>query len=732
MKWGESAIREPTLSVAGSLLVFLVAALSAQDSTFLLSTTDPAYRTPAFIGNGAFSLVTTPLGTASAPSFAAGLYDHAPGDVPRIAALPAWNAIDVFDGRSWLDQTTPDTSTLRNYRQTLDLQDGILETRYDWVDGDRRTSVSIDAFVSRANPDLAVVKLTLVPHFGGVVGVAFPLRPQPAPRRLALARLTKTDPAWDLARVWYPGHVVVTERRAVTAPPDPLGPGGGTLSLAGRTEGRGTPVALAAQVFWPAGERANAVRRLVTDSGVALEGWFEASEQLPLTVYKYVAVVSGPDVARSRARAEAESREAALTGYDVLRAAHEVAWHRLWETDVQVTGDPELQRVIHAMLFYLLASLGEGSDLSVPPMGLSSAGYYGHVFWDADTWMFPALAVLHPALARSMVGFRARVLPAAQRNARSHGYRGAMYPWESDERGEETTPRFAWQNALYENHVTGDVALAQWQYYLATGDSAWLGRVGYPVIKETADFWVSRASYDRARDRYDIRHIVSVNEGLIGIGNDTYTNAVARENLEIAAAASEKLGRAPDPRWARVAERLFIPYDSAGAFHPTYEGAPPESRGSVVPLLTFPLELPMSDTAQRHDLADAVRLLLAQGGGAMMGTTLYPIIAAQLGDSALVDSLLPLTYRGHLRPPFDVLAETPRNDAVNFLTGAGGFLQQVVFGYAGLRLREDGVRPVYRPLLPARLTRLVLRNISSHGRRYDIVVERDSVRFVPK
>jgi protein-glucosylgalactosylhydroxylysine glucosidase len=340
--------------------------------------------------------------------------------------------------------------------------------------------------------------------------------------------------------------------------------------------------------------------------------------------------------------------------------------------------------------------------------------------------------VLHPALARSMVGFRARVLPAAQRNARSHGYRGAMYPWESDERGEETTPRFAWQNALYENHVTGDVALAQWQYYLATGDSAWLGRVGYPVIKETADFWVSRASYDRARDRYDIRHIVSVNEGLIGIGNDTYTNAVARENLEIAAAASEKLGRAPDPRWARVAERLFIPYDSAGAFHPTYEGAPPESRGSVVPLLTFPLELPMSDTAQRHDLADAVRLLLAQGGGAMMGTTLYPIIAAQLGDSALVDSLLPLTYRGHLRPPFDVLAETPRNDAVNFLTGAGGFLQQVVFGYAGLRLREDGVRPVYRPLLPARLTRLVLRNISSHGRRYDIVVERDSVRFVPK
>src|SRR5260370_35290289 len=105
-------------------------------------------------------------------------------------------------------------------------------------------------------------------------------------------------------------------------------------------------------------------------------------------------------------------------------------------------------------------------------MGLSSAGYYGHVFWDADTWMFPALAVLHPALARSMVGFRARMLPAAQRNARSHGYRGAMDPWESDERGEETPPRFAWQNALYENHVPGGAAPPQCADYAAHGSSA--------------------------------------------------------------------------------------------------------------------------------------------------------------------------------------------------------------------------------------------------------------------
>ena len=53
-------------------------------STFILTTADPRYRTPAFIGNGSFSLVSSPLGTAPALSFAAGVYDHASGDVPRI------------------------------------------------------------------------------------------------------------------------------------------------------------------------------------------------------------------------------------------------------------------------------------------------------------------------------------------------------------------------------------------------------------------------------------------------------------------------------------------------------------------------------------------------------------------------------------------------------------------------------------------------------------------------
>ena len=115
----------------------------------------------------------------------------------------------------------------------------------------------------------------------------------------------------------------------------------------------------------------------------------------------------------------------------------------------------------------------------------------------------------------------------------------------------------------------------------------------------------------------------------------------------------------------------------------------------------------------------------------MMGSTLLSVDAAELGDRALLDSLLPHSYQGHLRGPFMMLSETPTNDAVNFVTGAGGFLQQVIYGYTGLRLGEGGLEPAFAPLLPSRISRLTLRNVYSRGRRYDIVVDSAGRRISP-
>ncbi len=97
----------------------------------------------------------------------------------------------------------------------------------------------------------------------------------------------------------------------------------------------------------------------------------------------------------------------------------------------------------------------------------------------------------------------------------------------------------------------------------------------------------------------------------------------------------------------------------------------------------------------------------------------------------MLDSLLPHSYQSHLKGRFLMLSETPTNDAVNFVTGAGGFLQQVIFGWTGLRLGEHGLEPAFPPLLPSHITRLALRNIQVRGRRYDVVIDSTGRRMIP-
>jgi trehalose/maltose hydrolase-like predicted phosphorylase len=714
---------------------------AAPDSGFLLTTTDPARLPSPFLGNGRLSLMVPALGLGESNSFLAGVYEQAPGDVPRIAAVPVWNAIAVFDGDRWLEATRlpdsavhgnrwveaipPPASSLPGYRQVVDMRSGTARTKYDWVNGRRRTGVRVEAFVSRADPHLAALRLELTPQQQGRMRVRFALAGRKAPRRLALGRLRRVEPGWGHADLWYPGHMIVRSRAA--AP----GPGGGRLAMTSNPEGRTTTVAQAAALSWPADLPGVTARAVASGDSALLEVAFDATVGKSYSFSQLVSVMSSRDGSGPLAQTIRDVDSSAARGYDSLAADNARAWRRRWETDIEIDGDPTLQRVVRSMLFYLLCSADSGTALGIPPMGLSSGGYYGHIFWDSDTWMFPSLLLTHPDIAHSMVAFRGRTLRAARDRARANGYRGAMYPWEADERGQETTPRFAAQNASSEIHVTGDVALAQWQYYLATGDSTWLANEGFPVIRETAEFWVSRSVYDSAGDRYHIKNVVSVAEGLIGVTDDAYTNAVARLNLQIAAAAAKRLGKAVDPRWIRRASKLHLPYDSASQFFRTYEGAPDSTLGDVTPLLSYPLGVPMSARAKRAQLEQAARKLLAQGPGAMMGSTLLSVDAAELGDRAMIDSLLPHSYQGHLKGPFLMLSETPTNDAVNFVTGAGGFLQQVIYGYTGLRLGERGLEPAFPPVLPSHITRLVLRNLHARGERFDVVVNASGRRIVP-
>jgi trehalose/maltose hydrolase-like predicted phosphorylase len=113
---------------------------------------------------------------------------------------------------------------------------------------------------------------------------------------------------------------------------------------------------------------------------------------------------------------------AKLEGRERLLQFHEKAWDSLWKSDIVIEGDPQSQQDVHSMLYHLYSFVREGTAYSPSPMGLSGLGYNGHVFWDAELWMYPALLAMQPQLAKSMIEYRFQRLEAAKRNAFSLGF----------------------------------------------------------------------------------------------------------------------------------------------------------------------------------------------------------------------------------------------------------------------------------------------------------------------
>ncbi|MFZ9045048.1 MAG: glycosyl hydrolase family 95 catalytic domain-containing protein, partial [Cyclobacteriaceae bacterium] len=242
-----------------------------------------------------------------------------------------------------------------------------------------------------------------------------------------------------------------------------------------------------------------------------------------LTFNVYGTVCTSAHFSDPQNEAERLTLYAFLEGAERNIKRHEDAWEQLWETgDIIVEGQEKITQDIRFALYHLYSFSRAGTSYSMSPMGLSGLGYNGHVFWDTELWMYPPLLMLQPEIARSLLDYRFERLEAAKRNAFAHGYKGAMFPWESDQEGQEATPIWA-LTGPFEHHITGDVGWAYWKYYQVTKDKEWLGEKGYPVMKEVADFWVSR-SEPNEDGTLSIINVVGADEYAEGVDDNAFTN----------------------------------------------------------------------------------------------------------------------------------------------------------------------------------------------------------------
>lgn len=378
---------------------------------------------------------------------------------------------------------------------------------------------------------------------------------------------------------------------------------------------------------------------------------------------------------------------AMLEGVDRLERRQKEAWDQLWKADIQIEGSEALTRDIRFALYHLYSFVREGTAYSLSPMGLSGLGYNGHVFWDTELWMYPPLLMLQPEIARSILEYRYERLDAAKRNAFSHGYKGAMFPWESADDGSEDTPVWA-LTGPFQHHISGDIAWAFWKYYQVTHDDIWLRERGWPVIKEVADFWASRVERN-GPGKYDINNVIGANEWEENIDNNAFTNGMAITSLRIAGRAAKALGIEPNPDWNHVADNIPILKfeDGTTKENATYQGQ--IIKQADANLLAYPLDIIQSPEDVKRDL-DYYQPRFSPDGPAM-GNAILSILYNRLGDSDKAAAIFADSYKPNEVPPFGVISETAGGTNPYFATGAGGMLQAVINGFCGLEITDEGI-----------------------------------------
>ncbi len=464
------------------------------------------------------------------------------------------------------------------------------------------------------------------------------------------------------------------------------------------------------------------------------------------------------DLDGSQLAGEYLEQEQAL-GFDALLAEHRCAWARMWEdADVVIEGDHDRvardQLAARFAVFHLLVAAAPDSDAAVGARGLTGHAYDGHVFWDADVFVLPALAAIRPASARAMLEYRIRRLPVARRLAQALGHAGARFPWESAGDGRDVTPSqvrgprgamIPIATGAREEHIVADVAWAAAQYAAWTGDSGFSAGAGRDLAVETARYWASRIQRDPA-DRGHLDRVMGPDEYHQIVDDNAYTNVMARWNLRRGAEVLTRTNGDPEEaaRLRALADCLVDGWDPGRGLYEQFAGyfdlepllmseiGPPPLAVDMVlgsEQVTGSQLIKQADVLMLYHLLpdDVVPDSLARSVAfyeprTAHGSSLSPAISAALlaraGDPERALELFRLAARLDL----DDLTGTTAGGL--HLATMGGVWQALAYGFLGLRAEEDFL--FIDPCLPAAWSALQLR-FRFRGGRVNVRAEHDAV-----
>jgi alpha,alpha-trehalase len=492
------------------------------------------------LGNGCFGTrgaapESTADGVHYPGTYVAGLYNRLSTDIggrqvenESNVNVPNWLPLTFrIDDGPWF---SIDEVEVLDYEQTLELRRAVLIRKIRFRDeAGRETSLTQRRIVHMAEQHLAALETAIRPeNWSGTLTVRSGID--------GAVRNSGVDRYRDLAG----RHL---ETLAVDAPDQE------SVLLRCRTVQSRVEVVEAARTrLWVDDDEVPVRRRHVLDrDAAALELSAEVHEGSSCRVEKVVALLTSRDLAIS------EPREAALEAirhagsFGDLLERHVLEWDGLWHRyETRVEGVEHAAQALNVHLLHIMQVASPHTmnrDVGIPARGLHGEAYRGHIFWD-ELFVFPMLTYRVPEIARELLLYRYRRLPAARRAARAAGYQGAMFPWQSGSSGREEAQRLHLNPASgrwlpdethRQRHINSAIAYNAWQYFQITDDIEFLAGCVAELTIEIARFWASIADHDPVDDRYDICgvagpdefHVDDPNWSGTGLRNNAYTNVMA-------------------------------------------------------------------------------------------------------------------------------------------------------------------------------------------------------------
>jgi alpha,alpha-trehalose phosphorylase len=443
----------------------------------------------------------------------------------------------------------------------------------------------------------------------------------------------------------------------------------------------------------------------------------------PLRLLKYAIFTDSLRCADCEKTAENELRRALENGPAAVYRGQEAYLKAFWESALlEIDGDEKCSAAVQYNMYQLLQSAGRDDKGSIAAKGLSGEGYEGHFFWDTEMYIEPFFALTQSDICRNLVSYRYAILDEARKNARILGHKkGALFPWRTI-MGRECSGYFPAGTAQY--HINGDVAWSVVSYYLVTGDFAFIAEKGAEIVFECARLWIDTGSWYKGT--FQIHGVTGPDEYTCIVNNNYFTNLSARFNLRWAVRfyamleeagklgpLAAKIGLVPEEidAFSRAEKAMYLPFDGELGINPQDDSFLSKKKWDLAhtPKEDFPLLLhyhplhlyryqvcKQADTVLAHFIfedeqdKETVRNSFLYyeeitTHDSSLSTCIFSIVASRLGyrekayryfgDSAMLD-----LYNTHGNT----------KDGIH-TANMGGTWMAIVYGFAGLRIREQGL-----------------------------------------